>query len=71
MWVPEQAEVGSGVDVQSVHRSVMRYAPKLREPRLGRANCDDMRQLHVMKDRVDAQQSVDLGSVRAAADWFT
>jgi hypothetical protein len=49
----------------------MRYAPKLREPRLGRANCDDMRQLHVVKDRVDAQPSVDLRSIRAAAGWFT
>ena len=35
--------------------------------RLLQANCDDMRQLGVVKDRVDAQQSVDMSDVHEAA----
>jgi hypothetical protein len=37
----------------------------------GTANCGDMRQLGVVKGRVDAQQSVDLHAVRATAGWLT
>jgi hypothetical protein len=48
-----------------------RPADGIIDVRLGRANCDDMRQLGVVKDCVDAQRSVDLRSVRAAAGWFT
>jgi hypothetical protein len=39
--------------------------------RLLQATCDDMRTLGVVQDRVDAQQSVDLRSIREAAGRLT